>query len=391
MSEAWRLLLLPGDGIGPEVSEATEAVLEVAAAWLERRSGRGVAVRRGWIGGAAIDRWGVPLPEETLEAARASDAVLLAAVGGPRWEHLPGHLRPEAGLLALRRELGVYANLRPATVWPGLEDRSPLRPEVVAGTDCLVVRELTGGLYYGQPRGRGVGSGGEIRAVDTMEYTAEEVRRVAHVAFRAARRRRRKVTSVDKANVLENSRLWREVVSNVARDYPDVHLEHQLVDSAAMLLVSQPARFDVVLTENLFGDVLSDLAGGVVGSLGLLPSASLGEGGPGLYEPVHGSAPDIAGQGVANPLGMILSLAMLLEHSFQAPWLAEELRQAVDEVLSEGWRTPDIAGPGSRLVGTAEMGRRVAEALERRTRPEGEHPAGVSEAAAPARPRPGGR
>ncbi|MBX5465113.1 MAG: 3-isopropylmalate dehydrogenase [Clostridia bacterium] len=367
MSRPWRLLLLPGDGIGPEVSEAAGQVLQVVAARLEERDGRGLEVRRGRIGGDALDREGVPLPAATLEAARDSDAVLLAAVGGPRWEHLPGPLRPEAGLLALRRELGVYANLRPAAVWPGLEARSPLRPEVVAGTDCLVVRELTGGLYYGQPRGRGVGTGGEVRAVDTMEYTAEEIRRVAHVAFRAARRRRRLVTSVDKANVLENSRLWREVVSNVAADYPDVRLEHQLVDSAAMLLASQPSRFDVILTENLFGDILSDLAGGLVGSLGLLPSASLGDGPPALYEPVHGSAPDIAGQDRANPLGMILSLAMLLELSLEAAWLAAELRQAVGAVLAEGWRTPDIAGPGARLAGTQEMGRRVARELERRT------------------------
>jgi len=357
------LVLLPGDGVGPEVIGAAEVVLGVVQGELRRE---GVAL--GWvrhpIGGAAIDEAGEPLPPATLAAALGADAVLLGAVGGPRWDSLAPATRPEAGLLALRRALEVYANLRPARFLPGLQDRSPLRSASIGGLDLLLVRELTSGVYYGQPRLR-EGEGPLRRAVDTMAYAEGEIRRVAHVAFRAARVRRRRVTSVDKRNVLETSRLWREVVDEVAAEYPEVELRHQLVDSMAMLLVQTPGAFDVVLAENMFGDILSDELGGIVGSLGVLPSASVGDGGRGLYEPVHGSAPDIAGQGRANPLGAILSLALLFEHSLALPWIARAIEQAVRATLELGLRTPDVATgrPGERTVGTREMAEEVGRLL----------------------------
>ena len=361
--ETHQLVLLPGDGIGPEVIQAAESVLATAREYL-RHEGIELSWQAKPIGGAAIDQVGKPLPDDTLAAAQEAKAVLLGAVGGPEWDGLAPGDRPEAGLLGLRRALSVYANLRPATMLPGLGGQSPLKSRALQGLDVLLVRELTGGVYFGEPRGR-AGDAPSRQALDTMAYQEGEIRRVAHVAFRAARRRQRRVTSVDKRNVLETSRLWREVVEDVATDYPDVRLEHQLVDSMAMLLVLKPHAFDVVLTENMFGDILSDELGGVVGSLGVMASASLGDGGPGLYEPVHGSAPDIAGKDMANPLGAILSLAMLAEHSLELPLLARAIEGAVKEVLRQGLRTRDIAdgSQGERVVGTREMAERVADAL----------------------------
>jgi 3-isopropylmalate dehydrogenase len=305
-----------------------------------------------------------PLPGETVQACLACSAVLLGAVGSPAFDHNPGHLRPEAGLLRIRRELGAYANLRPAVFFPALEDCSPLRPEIVRGTDVMIVRELLGGLYFGQPRSISGNSESRSRvAVNTMTYGEAEIERIARIGFELAMKRKRKVLSVDKANVLECSRLWREVVTRVGKDYPDVKLSHQYVDSAAMVLVQRPTEFDVLLTENMFGDILSDQAGGIVGSLGLLASASIG--GPvGLYEPVHGSAPDIAGKGVANPLGAILSVAMMLRHSFQLEVEAKCVENAVSAVLAQGARTADLAGKTHPTISTTEMGRRVVEAVK---------------------------
>ncbi|MDA8198963.1 MAG: 3-isopropylmalate dehydrogenase [Thermaerobacter sp.] len=339
----WRLVLLPGDGIGPEVLAAVRPLLERASWEFESRSGRRLDVQEAVVGGAAVDRFGTPLPEETLRCAQSADAVLLGAVGGPAWDGLAPDRRPEAGLLALRRALGVYANLRPARTLPAT--RSPLRPEVALGVDVLLVRELTGGLYFGEPRRRWVRQDGLRAAVDTMTYDEEEIRRVARVAFEAARERRGRVTSVDKANVLACSRLWREVVTEVAGEYPDVRLDHQLVDSATLRLVQRPDEYDVILTENLFGDILSDLLGGIVGQFGALASASLGADGPGLFEPVHGSAPDLAGRDLATPAGAILSFALACRYAFGAPDLAQFLTEAVDDVLGED------AGLGTRAFG----------------------------------------
>lgn len=347
-----RILLLPGDGIGPEVVDQAVRALDAVA----QQFGHRFSYRTEAIGGGAIDRYGDPLPEPTRRALRDCDAILLGAVGGPRWD--AGPVRPEAGLLALRYELGLYANLRPAVLLEGLESASPLRPEVVRGTDFLIVRELTGGLYFGKPKERD-----GHRAVDTMTYTAPEVERVARVAFRAARGRRRRVHSVDKANVLETSRLWRDVVTGIGREFPEVELQHMLVDTCAMQLVRQPASFDVILTENTFGDILSDEAAAVVGSIGLLPSASLGDRPPFLYEPVHGSAPDIADRGVANPLGAILSAALMLRYSFGLEAEAQAVEQAVRRVVREGTVTADLGGS----AGTEEVGRAVAAHLLRRS------------------------
>src|SRR2546426_5833508 len=305
-----KITILPGDGIGPEVTDEAVRVLNNVA----RRFNHELSLDRKEVGGAALLSSNHPLPDDTIHSCLASGAVLLGAVGGPSFHRFPAHLRPESGLLRLRREMGVFANLRPAICFPALEDCSPLRPEVVRGTDVLIVRELLGGIYFGQPRTT-EGPAGNRSALDTMRYSELEIERIAHVAFELARSRRRKVTSVDKANVLDCSRLWRDVVTRVAQQYPDVKLSHMYVDSAAMALVAHPADFDILLTENMFGDILSDQAGGIVGSLGMLASASIG-GAVGLYEPVHGSAPDIAGQGIASPLGAILSVAMLLRHSF---------------------------------------------------------------------------
>jgi len=343
-----RIVLLPGDGIGPEIVAAARRVLEALGEFefAERL-----------MGGCSIDEHGVALTDEVLEDCRGADAVLLGAVGGPKWDTTdPDAPRPEQGLLGLRKGMGLYANLRPVRPSPALVGASPLRPELIEGTDLLVVRELTGGIYFGDS-----GRDGDV-AHDTCEYSAAEIERIARVGFEAARRRaegsddRPRVTSVDKANVLETSRLWREVVGRVAPDYPDVQLDHLLVDNAAMQLVSRPADFDVIVTENLFGDILSDESAMLTGSLGMLPSASLGAAGaPGLFEPVHGSAPDIAGQGVANPLATFLSAAMMLRHGLDRPEDAARIDSAVDAVLDRGLRTPDLASESETAVGTAEI------------------------------------
>lgn len=356
-----KIIVLPGDGIGPEVTEQAVLVLQSVA----EAFGHQLEVQNKLIGGAALTACNDPLPPDTIAACLASSAVLLGAVGSPAFDHNPGHLRPEAGLLRIRRELGAYANLRPAVFFSALEDCSPLRPEIVRGTDMMIVRELLGGAYFGEPRSI-EGTPGSRVAINTMRYGEDEIERIARVAFDLAMKRRRKVLSVDKANVLECSRLWREVVTRVAKDYPEVKLGHQYVDSAAMLLVQRPTEFDVILTENMFGDILSDQAGGVVGSLGLLASASIG--GPvGLYEPVHGSAPDIAGKGIANPLGAILSVAMMLRHSFHLEREAVCVEIAVSATLSQGARTADLAGKTHSAISTAEMGGRVVEAVKAAT------------------------
>jgi 3-isopropylmalate dehydrogenase len=354
-----RILVLPGDGIGPEVTAEARRVLEAAA----RRFRLDLEFHEDLIGGASIDAHGTPLSDAALAKARSARAVLLGAVGGPKWDELPVDTRPEKGLLRIRKELGLFANLRPAAVFPALAGASTLRREVVEGIDLLVVRELTGGLYFGEPRGISV-VGGRREARNTMVYDEHEIARIARVAFDAARRRRRLLTHVHKANVLEVSQLWMQVVEEVARDYGDVKLEHQLVDSMAMLLLREPRRYDVIVTENMFGDILSDEAAMITGSLGMLPSASLGLGGVGLYEPVHGSAPDIAGQDRANPLAAILSTAMLLEHSLEAAEAAGAVRAAVDEVLAAGARTADLAGLGEAAIGCRGMGDRVLARLE---------------------------
>src|ERR1700688_827612 len=344
---------LPGDGIGPEVTEQAVRVLQVIADGFGHR----LKVTEKNIGGAALVTSNDPLPPDTVQSCLASGAVLLGAVGGPAFDSYPAKLRPEAGLLRLRSELGVFANLRPAICVQGLESLSPLRPEIVRGTNVMIVRELLGGLYFGERSTKG--DPGSRRAVDTMAYSEGEIERIARIGFELARHRQKKLTSVDKANVLDSSRLWREVVNRVSREFPDVELSHMYVDSAAMALVSRPTQFDVILTENMFGDILSDQAGAVVGSLGLLPSASIG-GKVGLYEPIHGSAPDIAGQGIANPLGAILSAAMLLRHSFQLDAEGASIEGAVREVLAEGHRTRDLAAKAQRTVTTSEMGELVS-------------------------------
>lgn len=354
------ITLLPGDGIGPEVVAESRRVLEAIA----RRFNHSFHFRKSLIGGCAIDATGNPLPQETLESCLTSDAVLLGAVGGPKWSDPKAGVRPEQGLLGLRQAMGVYANLRPVTVMDALIDASPLRPEKVRGVDLMIVRELTGGLYFGRPQGPEV-MDGERAAVDTMRYRESEIRRVVKLAFELARGRRKKVTSVDKANVLASSRLWREITHEVAADYPDVELEDILVDACAMYLISRPADFDVIVTENMFGDILSDEASMLTGSLGMLPSASLGVAGkPGLYEPIHGSAPDIAGRGIANPLATILSTAMLLRSSLRLDMEAKVVENAVARVLANGARTADIAAPDQPRTGTAEMGTLVIEAME---------------------------
>ncbi len=342
------IAVLPGDGIGPEVTQAAVRVLTAAA----EVYGLDLEFERFPFGGEALERSGTPFPEETHRAVRAADAVLLGAIGGPRWDNAPRALRPETGLLELRRTLRAFANLRPARVMPGLEAHSPLRPEVARGVDVLIVRELTGGIYFGRPRGLD-----EAEAWNTMRYTRPEVERVARVAFEAARRRRGRLVSVDKANVLEVGEFWRRTVSALAREYPGVRVEHQYVDAMAMLLVQQPARFDVILTSNLFGDILSDLASVLPGSLGVLPSASLGEGPP-LFEPVHGSAPDIAGKGIANPTGAILSAAMLLTYALDRAEAGRAVEEAVARALAQN-PTPDLGGTAS----TESFTRQVLEAL----------------------------
>jgi 3-isopropylmalate dehydrogenase len=352
--EAPRIAVLPGDGIGPEITAAARRLLEALGRF---------EFTDHLVGGASIDAHGSALTDEVLAACRSADAVLLGAVGGPRWDTTdPDAPRPEQGLLGLRKGLGLYANLRPVRPSPALVDASPLRPDRIAGTDLLVVRELTGGIYFGQS-----GRDGD-RAHDDCEYSAGEIERIARVAFDAAQRRAADgatphVTSVDKANVLETSRLWRETVERVVGDYAGVELDHMLVDNAAMQLVANPSRFDVILTENMFGDILSDESAMLTGSLGMLPSASLGGDGPGLFEPVHGSAPDIAGQGVANPLATFLSVAMMLRHALRMPDEAAAIEAAVDAALEQGLRTPDLATPGENAIGTEEMTDAVIAAL----------------------------
>ena len=351
-----RIVLLPGDGIGPEViAEAVKVMNAVAELY-----GHSFEFDEELIGGAAIDATGDPLPDRTLAACKEADGALMGAVGGPKWSDPSAPVRPEQGLLGIRQGLGLYANLRPVRVYPALIESSPVRPDRLAGVDLLVVRELTGGIYFG-PRREGTDE-----ALDTMVYSAPEIRRIAAVAFDAAAARRGKVTLVDKANVLATSRLWRRVVREVAAGYPGVELEEMLVDAAAMALIRNPAAFDVILTANMFGDILTDEASMLAGSLGMLPSASLGEGKIGVYEPVHGSAPDIAGKGLANPIGAILSAAMLLRHSLGLADEARAVEGAVEEVLAQGARTSDIARPGAKRVGTGEMGDLIVDALQRR-------------------------
>jgi 3-isopropylmalate dehydrogenase len=357
----FKIAVLPGDGIGPEVIAEAVRVLRAVAT----RSGTSFELEQALVGGAAIDATGRPLPPETLKLCQSAHAILFGSVGGPRWDHLPQEQRAERGLLALRKELDLYANLRPATCFPMLVDASPLKRTVVEGTDIMVIRELTGGLYFGEPRGREKLAGGGERGINTMVYTTAEIERVARMGFDVARKRRRKLTSVDKANVLTVSQLWREVVTAVARDYPDVTLEHVLVDNCAMALVHKPTQFDTIVTENTFGDILSDEAAILAGSMGMLPSASLG-GRVGLYEPVHGTAPDIAGQGIANPIAAILSAAMLVRYSLNMGPEADRIEAAVRAVLEQGHRTRDIAGVGGKALGTREMGDLIVQDVEAR-------------------------
>lgn len=352
-----KIAVLPGDGVGAEV--IAEAVKVLAAL---KGGGLAFEMEQAPVGGAAYDASGDPLPEATLELATKADAILFGAVGGPRYDALPREKRPEQALLRLRKELDLFANLRPASVFAELAEASPLKPDVVAGLDILIVRELTGDIYFGQPRGIRKLEGGKREGFDTMRYTDEEIRRIAHAGFRAALKRNRRLCSVDKANVLETSQLWREVVGTVGKEYA-VELTHMYVDNAAMQLLKNPRQFDVIVTGNMFGDILSDEASMLTGSIGMLPSASLDEKGKGLYEPIHGSAPDIAGKDLANPLAAILSAAMMLRHSFDQDRLAARVEIAVKKVLAQGYRTADIFQRGTRKVGTREMGDAVVAAL----------------------------
>ena len=356
----YKIAVLAGDGIGQEVTPEAQRVLEVVG----KATGASFEFEPGLAGGAAIDATGGPLPESSLRLCEQSDAILFGAVGGPRWDTLPQESRPERGLLRIRKELDLFANLRPAKCFPMLVDASPLKRSVVEGTDLMVVRELTGGLYFGEPRGREEFADGSERAVNTMAYTSREIERVVRAAFDVAMKRKRRLASVDKANVLVVSQLWREVVTRVARDYPQVAVEHVLVDNCAMALVNRPTQFDTIVTENTFGDILSDEAAILAGSMGMLPSASLG-GRVGLYEPVHGTGPDIAGKGLANPIAAILSAAMLLRYSLDRGPDADRVEAAVLRVLEQGHRTGDIAAGGQKTVGTREMGDLIAREVER--------------------------
>src|SRR5215831_5661401 len=351
-----KIAVLAGDGVGPEV--IAEAVKVLGAL-----DGLRLDVESAPVGGAAFDAAGDPIPEATLALTKRADAVLFGAVGGPQYDALPREKRPEQAILRLRKELDLFANLRPASVFPELADASTLRPEVVSGLDILILRELTGDIYFGQPRGIRKIDGGIREGYDTMRYSEPEIRRIAHAGFRAALKRRKKVCSVDKANVLETSQLWREVVSEVGREYPGVELTHMYVDNAAMQLLKDPKQFDVIVTGNMFGDILSDEASMLTGSIGMLPSASLDERGKGLYEPIHGSAPDIAGKNLANPLATILSAAMMLRYSLEQEAAAARVEGAVRKVLAQGYRTGDIFRPGTRKVGTREMGDAVVAAM----------------------------
>ncbi len=354
-----KICLLPGDGIGPEIVEQAKKVLDVIA----KKFNHNILYFTELIGGAAIDKEGIPLPQKTVQKCKESDAVLLGAVGGPRWDNLDPSIRPEKGLLGIRKELGLYANLRPAMVFDELKRASYLREDIVdKGIDLIVVRELTGGIYFGEPKGIEKRDG-ELVGFNTMIYRESEIRRIAKVAFEIARKRRKKVCSVDKANVLDVSRLWREIVSDEAKNYPDIELVHMYVDNAAMQLVKDPSQFDIIVTSNLFGDILSDEASVITGSIGLLPSASLGDQNPALYEPIHGSAPDIAGQNKANPLATILSLALMFRYSFSLEQEALCIEKAVKEVLKKGYRTFDIYQEGSKLITCSEMGDLVCEEI----------------------------
>ena len=353
-----KICVLPGDGIGPEITAQAVRVLKALDLKFE--------MEEALLGGCAVDATGNPFPEATQKAALDADAVLLGAVGGPKWDVLPREQRPERGLLGIRKLLGLFANLRPAVLYPELANASTLKPEVVSGLDILILRELTGDIYFGQPRGidtREIDGVRQRVGVNTMIYSENEIRRIGRMAFEAARKRKRKVCSVDKMNVLETTQLWRDVMNELAPEYPDVELTHMLVDNAAMQLVRAPKQFDVMVTGNMFGDILSDEASMLTGSIGMLPSASLNETGKGLYEPCHGSAPDIAGKGVANPLATILSVAMMLRYTFGMEAEAQRIENAVKKVLAQGFRTGDIYEPGTKKVGTVEMGDSVLAAL----------------------------
>ncbi len=354
-----KIALLPGDGIGPEIVGETVRVLDVL-----RRDGLAIETEKALLGGAAYDATGHPLPPATLALAQSADAILLGAVGGPKYDTAPRELRPEQALLGLRKALGLFANLRPAMLYEELAAASSLKPEIVANLDLLIIRELTGDIYFGQPRGRRTNARGESEGFDTMLYAVPEIERIARVGFTSARQRNRRLCSVDKANVLDTSMLWREVVTRVASDYPDVELTHMYVDNAAMQLVRNPKQFDVIVTGNMFGDILSDEASMLAGSIGMLPSASLDANGKGLYEPIHGSAPDIAGQDKANPLATILSLAMMVRYSLERADVADRIERAVRKVLAAGYRTGDIALPGDKVIGTKAMGDAVVAALQ---------------------------
>lgn len=353
-----KIAVLAGDGIGPEITAQAVRVLDVLV-----RDGLKVETEEALVGGAAFDAKGDPLPDDTLKVCESSRAILFGAVGGPAYDKLPRASRPEQGLLRLRKHFDLFANLRPAIVYPELAGASPLRPEIVAGLDILILRELTGDIYFGQPRGIRTNEAGEREGFDTMRYSESEIRRIARSAFEAAQKRNRRVCSVDKANVLETTQLWRDVVTEVAGDFPDVELSHMYVDNAAMQLIRNPRQFDVIVTGNMFGDILSDAASMLTGSIGMLPSASLNASGFGMYEPIHGSAPDIAGTGKANPLATILSLAMLLRHSLNETAAADRVEAAVRKVLAAGARTGDIAGAGDKVLSCSEMGDAVLAAL----------------------------
>lgn len=354
-----KIAVLPGDGIGPEIVAEALKVLDC----LNQDYGLGLETEEALIGGIAYDATGTPFPAETLNLARAADAVLLGAVGGPKWEPLDYSVRPERGLLGIRSELELFANLRPAILYPQLAAASSLKPEIVSGLDVMIIRELTGGIYFGQPRGRRVNGQGEREGFNTLIYSESEIRRIAHVGFQTAQKRGKRLCSVDKANVLECTELWREVMIEVGKEYPDVALSHMYVDNAAMQLVRAPKQFDVMVTDNMFGDILSDCAAMLTGSIGMLPSASLDKNSKGMYEPIHGSAPDISGKGIANPIATVLSVAMMLRYSFDDAASADRIERAVTAALDAGYRTADIYSEGTRKVGTAEMGDAIVAAL----------------------------
>ncbi|MDF2668938.1 MAG: 3-isopropylmalate dehydrogenase [Paenibacillus sp.] len=360
MAEVKKIAVLPGDGIGPEVVAEAEKVLKK----VEELFGHKFELAHGIFGGIAIDQTGSPLPQATLDICKDADAVLLGAVGGPKWDNNPKETRPETGLLGIRKELGLFSNIRPAVIFDCLKEASTLKPEVLEGTDLIVVRELTGGSYFGEKFRRETAENG-TEAVDTCVYNVKEIERIAHQGFQIAQKRRKKLASVDKANVMETSRLWRETVNRLAPQYPDVELEHILVDNCAMQLLRRPSSFDVIVTENMFGDILSDEAAMLTGSIGMLASASLGEGSFGLYEPVHGSAPDIAGQGISNPIATILSVALMFKLSFNYAEAGESIERAVKEVLDAGHRTGDIAVDKSQAIGTTAMGDLIIAAIRK--------------------------